>query len=232
MRNLKAVGAIAIALLAGGVWWMMRPSAFDTGSPLTSDGRAVDLLAGLDPSELSEGWVHRTFFTASAADYQMVQNEGGAALQCITNNSASILARDTQIPVAALPKLSWDWKVNQPIESDVDEATKDGDDHPARFFLVFSSDTEDRRAMEIIWSNKKYAPGEYKIIGDFHHYVANGLNENTGTWHSQIVDLQQIYTDIGGTGTPTLDVIGFFCDSDNTGAQSDAMFRNVRLSAN
>ena len=84
--------------------------------------------------------------------------------------------------------------------------------------------------MEIIWSNKKYAPGDYKIIGDFHHYVANGLNENIGKWHSQTVDLRQIYSDIGGTGTPTLQVLGFFCDSDNTGAQSEGFFRDVRLS--
>ena len=152
LLNFKVVGAVFAALVAGGAWWMMRPSAFDTGSPLIVEGTDVNLLAVLDPNQLSEGWVHRTFFTASAADYQMVQDEDGVALQCTTNNSASILARDTNIPVSALPMLSWDWKVIQPIESNVDEATKDGDDHPARFFVVFSSDTEDRRAMEIIWS--------------------------------------------------------------------------------
>ena len=227
----KILGVILVAVLAGGAWWVMRPSAFDTGNPLTSDGSDINLLNGFDTDNLPDGWVHRTFLTASAAEYKMVEDDGDPALQCTTNNSASILARDTQIAVADLPTLSWDWKITQPIVSDIDEATKDGDDHPARFFLVFSNQNGDRKAMEIIWSNQKYAIGDYKIIGEFHHYVANGLNENTGTWHSETVDLQQIYADIGGTGTPTLEVLGFFCDSDNTGAQSDAMFKNVFLKA-
>ena len=227
----KILGMILVVVLAGGAWWVMRPSAFDTGNPLTSDGSDINLLNGFDTDNLPDGWVHRTFLTASAAEYKMVEDDGDPALQCTTNNSASILARDTQIAVADLPTLSWDWKITQPIVSDIDEATKDGDDHPARFFLVFSNQNGDRKAMEIIWSNQKYAIGDYKIIGEFHHYVANGLNENTGTWHSETVDLQQIYADIGGTGTPTLEVLGFFCDSDNTGAQSDALFKNVFLKA-
>ena len=227
----KLFGVLVIVSLAAGIWWQMRPSVFDTGHPLTSDGSAIDLLADLDTNELSPGWAHRTFLTVSPADFQMVQDAETPTLQCITNNSASILARDTQIPVAALPTLSWDWKVIQPIESDIDEATKEGDDHPARLFIVFSNENDERKAMEIIWSNRKYAPGDYKIIGDFYHYVANGLNENIGIWHSETVDLQKIYTDIGGTGTPTLQVLGFFCDSDNTGEQSDALFKNVRLSS-
>lgn len=227
----KSIGLVLVALLAGGAWWMMRPSGFQTDAPLLSDGPRIELLKGLDTNALPKGWVHRKFLTVSAADYQMVQEDGATALQCTTNNSGSILARDTQIAVDALPMLSWQWKVTQPINSQVDEATKEGDDHPLRLFVVFSNETQERRAMEIIWSNRKYAPGDYKIIGEFHHYVANGLNENINTWHSQSVDLRQIYADIGGTGTPTLQTLGFFCDSDNTGGRSRGFFKDVQLSA-
>lgn len=227
----KLLGSIAFVIIAGGAWWMIRPSGFETANALVSNGAPLSLLEGFDPANPTEGWVHRKFMTISAADYQMVQEDGMAALRCTTDNSASILARDTQITVGDLPYLSWRWKVTQPIESDVDEATKEGDDHPARFFVVFSNAAQDRTAMEIIWSNRKYKPGDYKIIGDFYHLVANGLNENTGTWHRETVDLRQIYSDIGGTGTPTLQTLGFFCDSDNTGTQSEAFFTDVTLSA-
>jgi hypothetical protein len=202
----KLLGALILIAIAGGVWWMMRPTSFETDKPLVLDEAPVDLLAGLDTDTLTDGWVHRKFLTITAADYQMVQEEGAPALRCGTDSSASIFARDAQINVADAPILSWQGKVSQPIESDVDEATKEGDDHPVRLFLVFSNETGDRRAMEIIWSNKKFAPGDYKIIGDFCHYVANGLNENVGTWHSETVDLRQIYSNIGGAGKPTLEV--------------------------
>lgn len=226
----KRIGAAVIAVVAAGAWWTLRPSGFDTDAPLLFSGGDIDLLQGLDTDDLPDGWVHRKFLTVAAADYHMVDNDGQPALQCTTDGSASIFARDTQIAVADLPILSWDWKVIQPIESDVDESTEDGDDHPLRFFIVFSNENSDRKAMEIIWSNKTYAPGDYKIIGDFYHFVANGLDENVGEWHAQNVDLRQLYADIGGTGTPTIQTLGFFCDSDNTGMQSDGVFRNVVLS--
>jgi len=225
----KILLALCVIVVAGAVWWQTRPSAFDTDAPMLSSGAPIDLLEGLDPLALSAGWVHRQFLTISAADYRMTEDAGTPALQCKTDNSASILARDTQIALSDLPILSWRWKVVQPIESDVDEDTRDGDDHPVRFFAVFSNVDGERRAMEIIWSNQKYAPGDYKIIDGFYHYVANGLAENVGQWHAHRVDLRQIYSDIGGTGTPILETLGFFCDSDNTGTKSEGLFADVRL---
>lgn len=229
MKKLLVLGVVVAAATAG--WWMMRPSGFDTDAPLTSDGTPIDLLADLDTDDIGAGWVHRKFLTVSAASYEVTDIAGDTALLCETNDSASILARDTDIAVADLPILTWEWQIIDPIDSNVDEATEEGDDHPARFFVVFSNEADERRAMEIIWSNQKFAPGEYKIIGDFYHYVANGLSENVGAWHTQQVDLREIYADIGGTGTPKLQALGFFCDSDNTGTQSSAMFKNVMLSA-
>lgn len=221
---------VLIVVVAGATYWIIRPSSFDTNAPLIASNGPIELLTDLNTQALTPGWVHRKFMTVSAADYQLVDEEGESALRCTTDNSASILARDTNISLNTHPILSWSWKVVEPIISDIDEATEEGDDHPVRLFLVFSNENSDRNAMEIIWSNKKYEPGDYKIIGSFYHYVANGLPENVGTWHTQKVDLRNIYNDIGGTGTPTLETIGFFCDSDNTGGKSEGLFRNVVLS--
>ena len=226
----KCLLAIIFVAVAGMVYWKMRPSPFNTDNPLTASDAPVELLSDLNTEELSSGWVHRKFLTIKPADYQMTEENGVPVLRCTTNNTASILARDTFIPVDNYPVLSWRWKVVQAIESDIDEATVDGDDHPVRLFLVFSNENGDRNAMEIIWSNKKYLPGDYKIIGNFYHYVANGLDKNIGKWFDQTVDLRQIYKDIGGTGTPTLEALGFFCDSDNTDGKSLGMFSDVVLS--
>lgn len=227
----KILLLILLVLVAGFAYWITQPSPFDTGEPLLAGNKPIELLAELNTEELPAGWVHRTFMTVSAANYQMIAEEDASALRCTTNNSASILARDTSIPLSSHPMLSWRWKVIQPIESNTDEATEEGDDHPVRLFLVFSNENNDRRAMEIIWSNKKYTPGDYKIIGGFYHYVANGLNVNVGQWFDQELDLRDIYRDIGGTGTPTLETIGFFCDSDNTAGKSEGLFSDVVISA-
>ena len=228
----KILLILVLITVAAAVYWKTRPSPFDTGDPLLASGDSVALLAGLNTEELPSGWVHRKFMTVSPADYQMVEDDGKSVLRCSTDNSASIFARDTAIPLDTLPMLSWRWKVTQPINSDVDESTHEGDDHPVRFYLTFSNENGERRSMEIIWSNKKYASGDYKIIGNFYHYVANGLNSNVGKWFDQKVDLRQLYKDIGGTGTATLETLGFFCDSDETATKSEALVSDVVLSAN
>ncbi len=223
---------LAVVILGGGsAYWITRPSPYNSGAPLVSNGEPVHLLEGLETEALSDGWLHRTFFRIKPTDYRVTEEDGTRVLRCTTDNSASILARDTKISVAKLPMLSWRWKVTQPIESDVDEASEDGDDHPVRLYLRFSNEDGETQGAEIIWSNEKYAPGDYKIIGSFYHYVANGLSENTQQWHNQTVDLGQLYSDIGGTGTATLETLGFFCDSDNTGSRSDGLFGDVTLSA-
>lgn len=230
MKKLSLILAIVI-LGTGGAYWILQPSPYDSGSPLLANGTPIHLLEGLNTTDLPDGWLHRKFFRIEPTDYRMTEEGGTQVLRCKTKNSASILARDTKISVAQLPLLSWRWMVTQPIESNEDEATEDGDDHPARIYLRFSNEDGELRETEIIWSNSKYVPGDYKIIGSFYHYVANGLNENTQQWHSQTVDLSQLYSDIGGTGEATLETLGFFCDSDNTGTQSNGLFSDVILSA-
>lgn len=232
MKKLMIIMAACAALgLAYWVYSTTRPPFFETATPLAAKTGPVDLLADLDPKNLGPGWRERSFFRVTPADYTLSQQDGKAVLRCTTDNSASILARDTDIDLNDLPILSWSWQVTQPIESDVDEATQAGDDHPLRFYARFSNPQGETRGMEIIYSNRKYAPGDYKIIGSFYHYVADGLAENVGTWSDHSVDLRQIYGDIGGIGAARLETLGFFCDSDNTGAQSAGMFRDVILSA-
>ena len=230
MKWLVISGALILVIVAWG-YSTFRSDVFETGAPLLASNGPVALLnENMSMDALPDGWAHRTFFRVTPTDYKMVEEDGRRALRCTTENSGSILARETLIHVADLPYLSWNWKVTKPIESPIDEDTEEGDDHPARFFLRFENETGERTHTEIIWSNQKYVAGDFKIIGDFHHLVANGLNTNIGSWHSHTLNLDELYKDIGGAGKPVLRVLGFFCDSDNTGAESEAFFSDVTLS--
>ncbi len=76
--------------------------------------------------------------------------------------------------------------------------------------------------------------GSEKARDQFHFRsigVRDGSHDTLRAWHDQSLDLRQLYTDIGGSGMPTLKTLGFFCDSDNTGSGSDGAFSNVVLSA-
>ena len=231
-KSLVTIAAIVIIVIASYVTYTaLRPPFWQTDNPLLAGIGPIELLDDLDTENLADGWKERTFFNIPPTRYQIAEEEGARTLRCTTDGSGSILARDTDIALDDLPILSWQWKVTEPISSDVPEDEEDGDDHPLRFYLQFSNESGESKGAEIIWSNKKYMPGDFKIIGTFHHLVANGLDENVGVWHDQSVDLRQLYSDIGGSGAARLQVLGFFCDSDNTGEKSDGYFRDIVLSA-
>jgi len=175
------------------------------------------------------GWYHRRFWTRRPMQISFAEKDGVRALRLATQASASMLFRHVDIDVADYPVLTWRWYIEQPIVSDIDEHTREGDDHPARLFLAFRTDTGESRRMEIIWGNRLRA-GEYKFIGGFPHYVADGGDDRVGSWRREAVDLRPVYRRIWPDAAPAhLIDIALFCDSDETRTSSVAYFADVRL---
>ena len=131
--------------------------------------------------------------------------------------------------LVAYPMLAWRWYIELPIRSPLDERTREGDDHPARLFLRFVTDRGEKRAMEVIWGNRLKS-GEYKYIGGFPHFVADGGDDRVGRWLDERIDLERIYAEIWKDAAPAhLVDVAVFCDSDDTHTASISYFANVRL---
>ena len=178
---------------------------------------------------MEPGWYHRKFVWHGPMAMDFVTKDNVPSIRLSTNDTASMLIRHVEINLEAYPVLSWMWFIEQPIISELDETTKEGDDHPARFFVVFETLSGQRRSMEIIWGNRLKA-GEYKYIDNFPHYVARGGNENTNRWFEEELNLLEIYRHIWPDNEPANMIeIGLFCDSDNTDSQSVSYFAHVRM---
>ena len=222
---------VRLAIVLG----LLSACSQDDANPVTAAG-AGDEIAVMDFTEPfpldppPDGWRHRTFWTRPAMQIAFAEKDGVKALRCETDGSGSIFGRNADVALADYPLLTWRWYVELPIDSDLDEATEAGDDHPARLFIRIDDSAGEERYLEIIWSNRKYAPGDYKYIGDFPHYVANGHDENAGRWHDEQVDLLAIYRTITDRDdAPRVKLIAIFCDSDDTDSRSIAYFADVRL---
>lgn len=186
----------------------------------------------LDP--VPAGWHHRTFFRHPPMDISFVTKDGFPAIRMSTKDSASMLFRYVDIQLDQYPVLRWNWLIEQPIVSDVDEMTVEGDDHPVRLYLGFESAEGDSHAMEIIWGNRALRRGDWKHLKffgkSFPHYVANGGAENAGRWHRERVVLTELYSKLWGdpAGSRLVEV-ALFCDTDDTGAESTAYVSDVRV---
>jgi hypothetical protein len=181
----------------------------------------------LDP--LPAGWYHRTFWTRGPMQMAFTAKEGVPSLRFKTESTASMLFRHVDFDLMEYHFLIWRWYIEQPIESSLDERTRESDDHPARLFLVFRTSTGEERRMEIIWGNKLKA-GDYKYVDRFPHYVADGGNDNIGQWRREEVDLQAIYLHIWPDGLPAhLVDIAIFCDSDEAHGHTVSYFADVKV---
>jgi hypothetical protein len=178
---------------------------------------------------LPAGWYHRTFWTRGPMRMAFAVKEDVPSMRFETQSSASMLFRHVDLDVTDYPFLIWRWYIEQPIESALDERTREGDDHPARLFLIFRTATGEERRMEIIWGNRLKA-GDYKYIDGFPHYVADGGNENIRQWRREEVDLREVYRHIWPDGAPAhLIDIAIFCDSDETHGHTVSYFAEVKL---
>ena len=223
-----------LGVIAWVAWAYFNPSP--ESNPIVADGAETVTILPLseieDFEDPSVGWTHEQFWMVPPMTLAHVEKNGKPALRCETNGNGSILTRTTDIELGDYPTLVWDWFIEMPISSPIDEDTVEGDDHPARILISLEDRTGGEYAFEIIWSNRKYEPGDYKYIGDFAHYVANGLNENTRMWHHQEVNLMQVYWDVTGRNDyPMIKSIGIFCDSDDTKTRSVAYFSDIELRA-
>ncbi len=186
----------------------------------------------LDP--VPAGWHHRTFLRHPPMDISFVTKDGFPSIRMSTKDSASMLFRYVDIQLDQYPVLRWNWLIEQPIVSDADEMTVEGDDHPARLYLGFESAEGDSHAMEIIWGNRALRRGDWKHLKffgkSFPHYVANGGAENAGRWHRERVVLTELYSKLWGdpAGSRLVEV-ALVCDTDETGAASTAYVSDVRV---
>jgi len=229
----NVIGLVALIAIASSVgYWMTKDPTRENVLTATA-GESITVMDFARPfpmEPLPAGWHHSEFLIRAPADFSFAVKEGTPSLRVATKDSASMLYRFVDIDLAKFPVLRWRWFVEMGIESEIDERTREGDDHPARLFLTFVGEDDERRSMEIIWGNRHLKAGDDKMLGTFPHFVANGGKENIGRWHAEKVDLLALYRRYWKqTGGVRLSDIAIFCDSDETGAESVSYFSDIRL---
>jgi hypothetical protein len=112
-------------------------------------------------SELPDDWIPLKFMRIlKNTHYSLVDDDGFVVLKAASNASASGLIRKIKIDSKKYPLLSWRWKITG-IYSKSDINKKEGDDHPARLFVIFGDDFKSDISLEnaqtvlnYIWASK------------------------------------------------------------------------------
>jgi hypothetical protein len=115
------------------------------GVPKVSAQGAADAgrFSAMAPGGLPAGWTPLTFRSIeSHTRYALVGDGAATVLQADSKGTASGLVRrfaDGEVDLRATPILRWRWKVSNLVQG-ADIRRKDGDDYPARVYVLFRYD--------------------------------------------------------------------------------------------
>jgi len=202
------------------------------------------------PGGLPADWRPLTFQKVERhTHYALVQNGDRVAVRADADGSASGLIRDIRIDPREYPVVRWRWKVANLLER-ADITRKDGDDYPARLYIVFRSDRERLGAWEkakiffyrllhgeepptgalsYIWDARApqgaIAPNAY--TGRVRMIVVQSGAARLNRWIAEERNLLDDYRAAFGSEPPPVVGVAIMTDTDNTGEAATAWYGDI-----
>jgi hypothetical protein len=181
--------------------------------------------------------------------YTLVDDNGTTVLRADSERGASGLSRTLRINPSELPWLRWRWKISNIIEN-ADLRTKDGDDFPARIYVMFDYPIEklpflERNKLRLartlfdpnlpaatlcyVWDSK--AAAETIASSAYTDRVKIIVIESGASRVRQWVNIERnIASDFRaafGEDAPPVSAIAVATDTDNTGTFATAHFGDI-----
>jgi hypothetical protein len=185
------------------------------------------LVGDFDNGDLNN-WTEKVFNNKTS--YQVVTEGQRTAIQAISNNSASGLYREMNINLEKTPYLNWSWKIENTL-SNANEQSKQGDDYPARVYVVFSGGLFfwRTRALNYVWSSHQKVGSEWPnaYTGNANMVAVQNGKQHIGKWINEKRNIREDYKRIFGADITSADAVAIMTDTDNTEQKATAYYGNI-----
>lgn len=178
------------------------------------------------------GWKAENF--VGKTSYTLVGQAEKKILCAQSNKSASGLIKHVEIDLNQTPYLNWSWRIDE-VFGRGDEKTKQGDDYPARVYVVIDSLIFWRiQSLNYVWAaqasvggiwQSPFAGNNVKLIA-----VRSGA-ARTGRWQSEKRNVRKDLQKAFGKDFARIDAIAIMTDTDNTGGRASACYGDIFFSA-
>lgn len=177
-------------------------------------------------------WTHRRL-ADRATDYRVVESTDGRALLATSRSSASALWHPLDLPVRQDAVIRWHWKVSMTYEGNARERHRDGDDYPARLFVLFDEPGFDpgARAINYVWASTEpvgslYPNPYFDNVATI--VVASGTAE-VGDWTAVEREFVRDYTAAFGELPSAVTGVALMVDSDDTAGRATTWFGPLQI---
>jgi len=194
-------------------------------------------LANAPALDISENWNlqhwQRKVF-ANDTQYTVVDVDAQKVLKASTDNSASVLYKKIDIDLSATPYLNWSWRVENTF-SDLDPRQKQGDDFPARVYVVYKDGFLPWQALSLnyVWANQ--APDAAYWPNPFTERAmmipVDSGDQGLGQWHHYKKDIRADFQRVFDKDITQLHGVAIMADSDNSMQKAVSYFGDIHFSA-
>lgn len=181
------------------------------------------------------GWEEESF--KGHSQYTFVAAKDGEqrakVLQASTEGQASGLFKEVDVDLNETPYLHWSWRVDNVFRNN-DERSKEGDDYPARIYVVVSGGIFfwNTRAVNYVWSSNQAQASEWdNAYTDNAKMIAvQAGEENVGKWVHERRNVRKDLQRLFGDGVTHIDAVAVMVDGDNTGQSATVYFGDIIFS--
>ncbi|MFO8153140.1 DUF3047 domain-containing protein [Thioalkalivibrio sp.] len=177
------------------------------------------------------GWEPHSF--EGVTDYRLVRTHGRTAVQATcTEGTASGLFYRRDIDLTETPVVEWEWRVEETLTG-IDETTRDGDDYPARLYLVDESRLLRwrTRALNYVWSSTTERGRDWpNAFASQAHMIAVATGSDAGAgWRTERRNVLEDFRRYHGHEPGRINAVAVMTDCDNTGQETRAWYGNIRF---
>lgn len=184
----------------------------------------VDVLLLPDISE----WETQEF--SDETTYELVKIDNRQVLKAISNASASGLVRKIDIDLNKTPYMNWSWKVDG-ILNNVVETTKEGDDYPARVYIVVSDGFFfwQTRALSYAWASKEPMGSSWpNAFTDKATMIAvQSGDKRVGEWVQEKRNILEDIKNLLGIDATSINAVAIMTDTDNSKQSASAYYGDI-----
>ena len=179
-----------------------------------------------------DGWYPKIF--SGETRYTLEPGNGRFVLRAESRATASGLYHEMRVDLEETPILNWSWRVDNVLSGN-DERSREGDDYPARVYVVFSGGMAfwRARAVNYVWSSHQPVgstwPNAY--TGNARMIAVQSGSTRVGKWVSERRDVRWDYIRQFGRDPGPVAAVAIMTDTDNTGGMATAWYGDIWFSA-
>ena len=185
------------------------------------------MVASFESGDLS-GWEVKEF--KGKTDYSIAYVEARKVLVAKSSASASAMFREIEIDLEKTPWLNWTWRIEDTLGA-IDEKSKEGDDYPARVYVVISGGIFfwKTRALNYVWSNNQPVGSSWPNA-----YTSNAVmlavesgRKNLGMWLYNKRNVREDLRKLFGKKIRYIDAVAIMTDTDNAGGKAESYYGDI-----